>query len=116
MACGIYAIVNKNKDKWYLGSSKDIHKRFARHLWELRQGVHHSVHLQRAFNKYGEGAFELQIVEYCLEEDLLERESLYLGGYHPDIYYNVSECASGGDLLTNHPDRENIIERRSAAL
>ena len=61
MTCGIYTIKNIINGKFYLGSSKNIEKRWNRHLYELRNNRHHSWYLQRAFIKYGENSFKLII-------------------------------------------------------
>ena len=105
---GIYEIKNKVTGKGYIGSSKQIQKRWEQHLLALRKGIHHSVLLQRAWNKYGEDCFEFLIKEECEEGQLLEREQQYLN-LKPE--YNVGAQASGGDNLTNHPNRTKIIQK-----
>lgn len=105
---GIYEIKNKVTGKSYIGSSKQIQKRWEQHLLALRKGIHHSVLLQRAWNKYGEDCFEFLIKEECGEGQLLEREQQYLN-LKPE--YNVGAQASGGDNLTNHPNKMEIIQK-----
>ena len=107
---GIYEILNKTTKKSYIGSSKQIEKRWEQHLQALEKEEHHSILLQRAWNKYGKECFEFIVKEECKEEELLEKEQKYLD-LKPG--YNVGFQASGGDNLTNHPHREEIIERRS---
>lgn len=112
MRCGIYKIINKINDKFYLGSAKDIDSRFQRHLWDLGRKKHHNIHLQRAYNKYGKDSFRLEVIEKCLESLLLIREQFYLDTLKPydfKIGYNIGRSASGGDNLTNNPRREKII-------
>lgn len=110
---GIYEIKNKVTGKIYIGSSKQIEKRWEQHLQALEKGEHHSILLQRAWNKYGKECFEFTIKEECREEELLLKEQKHLD-LKPE--YNVGAQASGGDNLTNHPHRENILERRSKTL
>jgi predicted GIY-YIG superfamily endonuclease len=50
---GIYYIKNITNNKLYIGSSKDILKRFYEHKRLLRHNKHHSIRLQRAWDKYG---------------------------------------------------------------
>ena len=76
---GVYAIKNKVVDKWYFGSSistksacKGIGGRLRRHLWELRRGEHHNAYLQASWNKYGEEAFELYLVEQIEDEEIVD--------------------------------------------
>jgi len=63
MSMGIYKIENMVNGKVYIGSSKDIKQRFRQHLSDLKNNRHHSIHLQRAWNKYGESNFKFSIIE-----------------------------------------------------
>ena len=66
----IYKIINKENNKFYIGSSFNIEKRKNAHFNALRNGKHHSIYLQRAYNKYGEKAFVFTVVkEYDLETE-----------------------------------------------
>lgn len=74
--CGIYFIKNKVNGKLYIGSSCNIHARWSSHISELKRGVHHSLPLQRAWNKYGKDAFHFQILEEVLDlKTRLEKET-----------------------------------------
>lgn len=114
MKSGIYKIVNKLNNKYYLGSSKNFHVRKLKHFNELRKNIHHNIHLQRAFNKYGEENFEFIILEEC--ENTFEREQELLNNLDLTLCYNVSLSASGGDLIKNHPNREEIIRKNTLFL
>ena len=78
MKCGIYKILNNSNGKFYIGSSKIIETRWKRHQIRLNRNYHSNKHLQYAWNKYGNAAFELSIVEECDVDVLLEREQYYL--------------------------------------
>lgn len=110
----IYKIRNKVNGKYYIGRSDQIKTRFARHRYELRQGRHHCIHLQRAWDKYGEIAFEFVIIYECdaIEAEDIEETWLNSGD---KLIYNVSRLSGGGDLLSHHPQREQIIARRNKA-
>jgi group I intron endonuclease len=60
---GIYKIVNCINNKYYLGSSKHIEKRFKEHIKLLNKNLHHCKHLQSAWNLYGEESFKFTIIE-----------------------------------------------------
>lgn len=75
---GIYKIQNKINNKLYIGSSKDIKKRFLAHTSLLKSKKHHSIHLQNAFNKHGIENFTFEILEECLLENLLQTEQFYM--------------------------------------
>ena len=114
MSCGIYKIINKVNGKFYLGSSKDIETRWDKHIYDLKNNRHHSVHLQRAWIKYGEENFIFEILENTSTEMLLEREQTLLDTLRPfddNNGYNMSRTSSGGDLLSYHPDKNAIVER-----
>jgi group I intron endonuclease len=59
---GIYAIEGPNSCI-YIGSATNIQGRWRGHRYDLRKGKHHSRHLQRAWNKYGEGSFVFRVIE-----------------------------------------------------
>jgi len=91
MSC-IYQIVNLRNGKFYVGRAMNIRRRWHTHLCLLRCGQHHAPHLQRAWNKYGESAFELRIVESCADRSRLrELEQAYLSNVTlRDQLYNLS--------------------------
>lgn len=106
---GIYRIQNKQDGKCYYGSSANIEKRLTQHLKTLRNSTHHNAHLQRAWNKYGEDVFVFEIVEECEPDQMLIREQYYL-----DINvdgYNIGKKSSGGDNISNNPDRDEIVAK-----
>lgn len=105
--CGIYAIENLVNGKLYIGSSVNVNKRKNEHFNKLRKGIHHSRHLQRAFNKYGEISFIFRVIEYVDETILREKEKEYilkLNSLNRDGGYNVTEATTNGCLKgENHP-------------
>lgn len=62
---GVYAIINTLNGKKYVGSTKCFKTRFAEHRSQLRKGNHKNIHLQNAYNKYGEKYFIFSILEEC---------------------------------------------------
>jgi group I intron endonuclease len=103
---GIYKISNTINGKYYIGSSKNIHRRIKRHFYELKRGIHHSTHLQNAYNKYGKESFIYEIVLEC--ENLLEEEQKLLDILDWSLSYNISKYAVGGDRYTNNPNKEEL--------
>ena len=86
----IYAITNTLNGKRYVGSTKDFKRRIQQHLCLLRSNRHFNVHLQRAWNKYGEDVFRFDVVEMCVGKNLFHREQLWIDHCG---YYNVSPIA-----------------------
>lgn len=98
---GIYVI--KRGDRLYVGSAVNISARWNRHKNSLRKNMHENPHLQNAWNKYGEEAFEFVVLEECDVEQLLEREQHYLDqGF--DQFYNCSPTAGSRLGMANSPE------------
>jgi group I intron endonuclease len=110
---GIYRIINLINNKCYYGSSKNVEKRWKKHKNELVRDKHHNILLQRAWNKYGCDSFMFEFVEACMVDELLLVEQKYLDT-KPE--YNIGLISSGGDNITNNPDRLKIIENMSEAV
>jgi group I intron endonuclease len=68
---GIYQILNKANGKAYVGSAAKFGKRWREHRSLLNNNKHHSVKLQRAWNKYGAESFEFIVAEIVLDESLM---------------------------------------------
>jgi group I intron endonuclease len=90
----IYIIENKVTEGAYIGSTlTTIENRYRRHVTDLKSGIHHSIFLQRAWNKYGEQNFEIRIIETVDDCNLLLREQFYLDerkkNYPPHKNYNI---------------------------
>jgi group I intron endonuclease len=91
MNSGIYKIINIKTNEFYIGSSHKLEKRKRTHFSDLRRNRHHSIHLQRSYNKYGRDNFKFEVIEYCEEVRLLDLENYYLKVLKPE--YNMSKDA-----------------------
>ena len=90
---GVYAIVNTANHKAYVGSSKNVKKRFLCHASFLRRGKHHCAHLQSSFSLRGENEFQFRVlVECATREEAQEIEQALLDIWHDDLY-NASKRA-----------------------
>lgn len=96
---GIYKIKNTINNNFYIGSALNIRKRWNIHISDLRRGKHHSEHLQNAFNKYGESAFEFSVIEICNKYELILMEQKWIDELNPK--YNMCPKA-GSPLGTKH--------------
>ena len=88
---GIYKIINRGDGHCYVGSAVNLTKRKCNHWQELRNGTHRNIHLQRAWNKYGEEMFHFQVVGKCSTERLLELEQEVMDHLKPE--YNIEKTA-----------------------
>lgn len=91
---GIYQILNRVTGKCYIGSAVNIRKRWNCHKTYLRKGDHHSRKLQSSWNKHGEEAFEIVVLQECDVEGLLPVEQMYLDALQP--WYNMAPTAGSG--------------------
>lgn len=85
---GIYRITCTVNGKSYIGSSVNMLERWREHIAHLRAGAHHSIYLQRCFNKYGEDSIKfepLAILEEFNEELLRLVEFVYIEKLHPEL-------------------------------
>lgn len=99
----IYEIRNNVNNKRYIGSTIGIKWRKSTHFSLLKRGKHHSLALQRAYNKYGEDAFFFAIIEDGISQDyLIEREQYWLDKLKPE--YNVLKMA-GSNKGWHHSDK-----------
>ena len=94
---GIYVIgLRGDNGRFYIGSAVNFLSRWRNHQSCLRRGKHHSEPLQRAWNKYGEAAFEFAVVEIVEEKtDLVAREQCWLDRYSP----RYNSCRVAGSTL-----------------
>lgn len=106
----IYIILNSVNNKFYVGSTKNWSERKTRHIRDLINNKHHSILLQRSFNKYGKDKFIFALIETCY--NYLTREQEILNKINFEDSFNISTKAHGGDYITYHPDREEILKRR----
>ena len=95
MNSGIYQIINIVNGNTYIGSAVDFNVRWKNHIKLLRKGNHHSIHLQRAWNIYGESSFKFQILFTCIKEELLSYEQYFINKESPA--YNI--CRNAGSTL-----------------
>jgi len=103
----IYNITNVINGKFYVGSTCDIKKRIRQHFGDLKRDVHHCVHLQNAYNKYGRGSF---IYNYKECNDSRTNEQAIIDEHFDkdhSILYN-----SSSSVLTNLVDIEWTDHRR----
>lgn len=86
---GVYLIFNTRNGKAYVGSSRNIQRRWSQHRAELRGNRHFSHFLQRDWNKHGEEAFEFRVLEIVTNNRmLLASEQVHLDNIRAgkDVY------------------------------
>jgi predicted GIY-YIG superfamily endonuclease len=110
----IYKIVNTVNDKYYLGSSNNITRRWRDHVRNLDNNKHCNTKLQNAWNKYGKDSFVFEVIYES--ENIKEDEQKELDKIDFTVVYNIATTSNGGcGNIINHPDRENIYKRMGLA-
>lgn len=117
---GIYAILNTQNGKVYIGSAVNFKTRWRKHRYTLNNNRHHNIYLQRAWNKYGAANFQFEILEHCQVDQLEERENDFIKIYKiKGTAYNISDYAKTPMLGKKHSEetrqkfkvlRENISD------
>lgn len=95
--CGIYRILNLINKKSYIGESKSILDRWWIHKNELKKNIHHSHHLQKAWNKYGEDSFIFEIIEQCTTDELYIKQDEFINRHKSDnrkYGYNILKAGN----------------------
>ena len=114
---GIYQILNLVNNHLYIGSAINLSSRARTHRNLLINNKHHSKYLQRSFNKYGLSNFKFEILEFCNNNILIEKEQYYLDKLNPQ--YNMLKIAGSSlgnkfSLETRQKIRESRIGTRAS--
>lgn len=97
---GVYKILNTITKERYVGSASRIGKsnslsgfyvRFEKHKSLLKSNKHYNIHLQRAYNKYGENNFNFNVLSICPPEYCIKLEQWFLDNLKPE--YNIRKIA-----------------------
>lgn len=115
---GIYAILNRDNGKIYIGSAVKLNHRWTEHRCELEDGTHGNRYLQRAFKANPE-AFYLELIEQienATKEKLLSREQFWMDFYRSYLRengYNIAPKAESCQGIKRSPE---FLQKISAAL
>src|SRR5579859_914250 len=100
---GIYIIVNRINQHFYVGSAINLLHRKHHHFSYLRKGKHKNPYLQRAYNAHGLDVFLFGIIEHVEHvEHLLTREQYYIDTLNPE--YNIARTAGSNLGLKTTPE------------
>ena len=99
MITGLYSITHKETGKMYVGQSKHLRRRFARHKRDAMKDPDCNGYISRAIAKHGPDAFEFMILVVCpfggyLND--LERNAIASYGTLAPAGYNLSLGGFGG--------------------
>lgn len=104
---GIYQIKSNLNNRIYIGSSIDIRRRWKIHKSQLSLGNHHSIILQRHYDKYGKDDLVFSILELCEEDNLIKVEQAYLD--HKKPYFNIRKTADSNKGIVRTEETKQKI-------
>jgi len=117
---GIYLIQNRIDSKVYVGSALNIKWRRYTHIRALRKKIHHSIKLQRAWNKYGEDSFLFSVLEEVKDKgSLIQREQEWidkLKAYGPNGYNMVPFAGTNLGMVCSDETKRKIGEKAKGRL
>ena len=87
--CGIYKITNTITGDFYIGSSKNVKKRWSNHKWPSRWKQYPNNPMYLDFQKYGVDKFVFEILEVVEPMELKEKEQQFIELLKP-IYNNYN--------------------------
>lgn len=109
----IYMIKNIINNKVYIGQTKRHYKkRFSDHINHLKKNKHGNCHLQAAWNKYGQDAFEFIIVDKVVfQTGLNNLETFWISFYKAnDSEYGYNLTTGGESPTINAESIKKISE------
>ena len=93
--CGIYKITNTATGDFYIGSSKNVKKRWTEHKRKSMWKQNPNKQLYQDMQKYGVDKFEFEVLEEAEIEELKEKEQQFIETLKPT--YNSCN-AKGWDV------------------
>jgi hypothetical protein len=106
----IYKTTNLINGKYYTGKNATNNPKY------LGSGIK----LERAIKKYGKENFKREILEDSIQTtELLNEREIYwikeLNATDDSVGYNIALGGDGGDLITNHPNKNEVLKNIRAA-
>jgi len=105
---GIYKVTNLINQKFYIGMSKNIFKR-----WKVHKNLKRKLktYFDFALLKYGTENFKFEIIEECESENINEKEIYWIAKLKPE--YNLTKGGTGGDTwsLLSEENKKLKIEK-----
>lgn len=111
--CGVYKITNAITGDFYIGSSVNIPNRMKVHRRKLSKNMHGNPHLQNAWNKYGEQAFEFKALLLCDPESQLYYEQVCIDALKPAYNIAINTSAPTQGLAMSEEARRKMSVAKS---
>lgn len=112
----VYILRSEKANKVYIGSTKNIDKRMEAHFIQLKTSTHHNFVLQEIWDKYHDVQLVMTL-PYPTERGAQQIEEVVIDLFmQRGLCVNIGLSAVGGDNLTMHPRRSEIIEKMTRSL
>lgn len=111
--CAVYRILNTVTGESYVGGTINVEGRWRKHRSRLRAGKHCNRKMQASWNKYGESAFVVEILEKCDRSQLRTVEKCEIAKLDScKKGFNSTPLGAGPDYET----RAKIVANNRAAV
>lgn len=101
----VYCTINLVNGKIYIGKDK----------FNIKTYYGSGTLLLLAIKKYGKKVFQKNIIDYCSSDQEMENKEIYYIKLYDSlapIGYNMTLGGTGGDIITNNPNKEKILQHR----
>ena len=88
MSCGVYQITNTITNESYIGSSKNIERRWKNHKKPSTWKRQPNSRLYQAFQEYSVDKFSISIIGLCEESELKQKEDFFIQSRKPAYNHN----------------------------
>ena len=111
----VYILTLKTSGMFYIGSTQNFDRRLKEHFSSLKNNCHHNKLLQKAWFNNEEIIFSL--IPMSTRQECYEFEEILIKSLSKsdcsNRMTNIGLSALGGDNLTRHPDKKDIVIRRT---
>lgn len=112
----VYQMTYRPTGQFYIGSTSDKKKRWERHRYEMRKKSHHNHNVNVLLKAgYIEEDWNFEVLsEHDTEQEAKKaEETLIKQNIRSRLCLNVGRHACGGDNITRHPHKKEIISKRT---
>lgn len=113
---GVYYLVNKTNGRFYIGSSGKLRTRQHKHESDIKSGKHTNANVAIDIAAGHEFEFQIKILTETRKEAYKHEQRLIDENRNNPLMYNIGLGAFGGDNITRHPDKVEIVQRRTLSV
>jgi hypothetical protein len=112
----VYRWLHNINGKSYVGSSKDLYRRLKYYYYNVdflkKRVLIGDSRIYKALLEDGYGSFNLEILEYCNKNNLIEREQYYIDLIQPE--YNIQNIA--GIVLSPRGSPTTVVNKKNGSI